>query len=120
MTASLMMVNIDCDDPQGLAAFYSELLGWKITYNEGDYAMITGEGTSIGFGRIEGYAPPRWPDEGAPKRFHLDLYVDDFDQAEARGVELGATKPDFQPGEGNWRVMLDPSGQPFCLCRRPS
>ena len=29
-------------------------------------------------------------------------------------VELGATLPDEQPGE-TWRVLLDPSGHPFCL-----
>ena len=36
------------------------------------------------------------------------------DAAAARCVELGATRPDEQPGE-SWRVLLDPSGHPFCL-----
>jgi hypothetical protein len=30
-------------------------------------------------------------------------------------LELGAAKPDFQPGEDRWRVLLDPAGHPFCI-----
>ena len=40
--------------------------------------------------------------------------VDDLDAGVASCVELGATFPDEQPGE-TWRVLLDPSGHPFCL-----
>jgi predicted enzyme related to lactoylglutathione lyase len=119
--AGLAMVNLDCADPPAIAAFYGAVLGWEVTYSEKEYSMITGGGTSVGFGRIDGFTPPAWPDETGTKRYHLDLQVDDLDTAEAACRELGATVPDFQPGEGRWRVLLDPSGQPFCLSpRRPS
>ena len=36
------------------------------------------------------------------------------DVATKEMLELGATLPEFQPGE-TWRVLLDPSGHPFCL-----
>lgn len=116
--ASLAMVNLDCDDPRGLAGFYHEVLGWKVTHSEDEYAMITGEGTSIGFGRIPGFQAPRWPDADSPKRYHLDLYVDDLDAAEKRCRALGADKPEFQPGGDRWRVLTDPAGHPFCICAR--
>lgn len=45
--------------------------------------MIAGEGTAIGFGRVEGYLPPRWPDQAGDKQFHLDLSVDDLPSADA-------------------------------------
>ena len=48
-------------------------------------------------------------------RFHLGLQVDDVDQAVERLCALGASQPDFQPGDGRWRVLLDPDGQPSCL-----
>nr|WP_238449382.1 VOC family protein [Micromonospora sp. 4G55] len=67
----------------------------------------------------DGYQPPRWPDETAAKRYHLDLYVDDLTVAEKEFVAAGATKPEFQPGDGRWVVLLDPVGQPFCICPRP-
>jgi catechol 2,3-dioxygenase-like lactoylglutathione lyase family enzyme len=112
------MVNLDCRDPGALAAFYAEILGWEVTYSEGDYAMITGAGTSIGFGRVEGYEPPAWPDTASPKRYHLDLQVEDLASAEQACLELGARAPHFQPGAQRWHVLLDPAGHPFCLCPR--
>ena len=46
---------------------------------------------------------------------HLDVNVDDMDEAEKAVLELGATKADHQPGT-TFRVFLDPAGHPFCLC----
>ena len=121
MTAigSLIMVNIDSSDPAALAEFYHQVLGWEVTASETEYAMISDGTSSIGFGRIEGYQAPPWPDPAGHKQFHLDFYVDDLDDAEAACVKLGAAKPEFQPGGEKWRVLTDPSGHPFCLCKRP-
>jgi len=118
--ASLAMINFDAADPAGLASFYSQVLGWEITHSEGDYAMLSDGSTSIGFGRVPGYSAPGWPDEAAPKRYHLDFYVDDLDKAEEQALALGATKPAEQPNPDRWRVLLDPSGHPFDLCPRPA
>jgi predicted enzyme related to lactoylglutathione lyase len=117
--ATLAMVNIDCDDPRALADFYHRVLGWEIAHSQDEYAMVSDGQTAIGFGRIEAYEPPNWPNTGGTKQFHLDLYVDDLDKAELSCLEAGATKPDFQPGGDGWRVLRDPSGHPFCLCPRP-
>jgi predicted enzyme related to lactoylglutathione lyase len=111
------MVNLDCADPAAMAGFYHDVLGWEITYQDQNYSMINGDGTAIGFGKIPDYRPPRWPDTDSPKRYHLDLYVDDLDKAEARCVELGAGKPQDQPNADRWRVLTDPAGHPFCLCK---
>ncbi|MEV4755134.1 VOC family protein [Micromonospora sp. NPDC049559] len=121
MTAigDLIMVNLDSPDPRAHAEFYHRLLGWKITHSADEYAMIGDGDRAIGFGRVEGYQPPRWPDTSAEKRYHLDVYVDDLDRAEARCRAAGAAKPDFQPGGERWRVLTDPAGQPFCICLRP-
>jgi catechol 2,3-dioxygenase-like lactoylglutathione lyase family enzyme len=113
-TARLLMVNIDCPDPHALVAFYRDLLGWDVAHDEDEYGMITQDATAIGFGRIQPYTPPPWPDPDGSKQFHLDLAVDDIPAAERRARELGATVPDHQPGE-RWRVLLDPAGHPFCL-----
>ncbi|MFI6128344.1 VOC family protein [Micromonospora sp. NPDC051141] len=119
--ADLAMVNLDSSDPAAHAAFYGHALGWEITHSEAEYAMITSSGgTSIGFGLVPGYAPPAWPDPAGGKRYHLDLTVDDVPAAERDLVAAGATRPEHQPGGGRWTVLLDPIGQPFCLCpRRP-
>jgi predicted enzyme related to lactoylglutathione lyase len=117
--AALSMVNIDSADPARMAQFYADALGWEVTYIGDSYGMVEGNGIKIGFGKIEGFRPAQWPDESGAKRFHLDLQVDDLDEATDRLCALGASQPDFQPGAGRWRVLLDPDGQPFCLSPRP-
>jgi len=113
------MVTLDCDDPRASAAFWSGLLGWDVAVAEDDYAMLSGPDHALGFGRVEGYQPPAWPNEGGTKQFHLDLAVDDLEQAERAAVALGATVADPQPGD-TWRVLLDPAGHPFCLTKADS
>ncbi|MEV4657395.1 VOC family protein [Micromonospora sp. NPDC049301] len=118
-TADLAMVSLDSSDPAAHAAFYHRALGWEITHSQAEYAMINGGGVSIGFGLVEGYRPPSWPDPAGGKRYHLDLYVDDVAVAEKDLVDAGASKPEFQPGGDRWVVLIDPIGQPFCICPRP-
>jgi catechol 2,3-dioxygenase-like lactoylglutathione lyase family enzyme len=109
------MVTIDCADPGPVSAFYAELLGLDVAYQDENAVMLKGpSGPALGFGRVADYEPPAWPNEHGSKQFHLDLAVDDIDAAEARCLELGATRADPQPGT-TWRVVLDPAGHPFCL-----
>jgi predicted enzyme related to lactoylglutathione lyase len=112
------MLNMDAEDPAAQARFYAAVLGWEVLHAESDYAMIGDGRTSLGWGRVPGYAGPGWPQESAPKRYHLDFHVDDLDKAEEQALALGATKPDSQPNPERWRVLLDPAGQPFDICLR--
>ncbi|WP_067503612.1 VOC family protein [Actinoplanes sp. TFC3] len=114
--ATLAMINLDAENPGALATFYSEVLGWNVLHSETQYAMIGDGSTSIGFGQVPGYSAPGWPQEQAPKRYHLDFYVEDLDKAEQQALALGATKPDNQPNPERWRVLLDPAGHPFDIC----
>lgn len=113
-TARLAMITLDCADPRAEAAFWSAVLGWEQTYADENYAMLKGPEHALGFGRVEDYEPPAWPNPRGSKQFHLDLAVDDLDAAAARCTELGGTLADPQPGE-TWRVLLSPAGHPFCL-----
>lgn len=116
MTTQLKMTTLDCADPRAEAAFWSGLLGWSVAAAEDEYAMVVpvDGGPALGFGRIEGYEPPAWPNEHGTKQFHLDLGCDDVAATEEQALALGATLADPQPGE-TWRVLLDPAGHPFCL-----
>ena len=113
--ARLAMLTVDCADPRAEAAFWAAALGGEVAHAQDEYAMVTGAGSSaLGFGLVEGFTPPPWPDEAGAKQFHLDLAVEDLAEAERAMVALGATVPEHQPGE-TWRVLLDPAGHPFCL-----
>ncbi|PPK67420.1 VOC family protein [Actinokineospora auranticolor] len=116
MTADLIMFNLDCRDPQAQAAFYARVLGWAVSHSEPAYSMIGNGSVSVGFGQVEGYVPAAWPDASSSKRYHFDLSVPDVAAAADEYVALGASRPEFQPGGDRWTVLLDPEGQPFCLC----
>jgi predicted enzyme related to lactoylglutathione lyase len=106
---------LDCPDPASLAAFYGALLDWPVKVDD-DWAEIRAEyGDSIGFQQVEGFVPPDWPSQTAPQQMHLDVTVDDLDEAERAVLALGAVKHQHQPGT-TFRVFLDPAGHPFCLC----
>ena len=113
--ARVAMVTVDCHDPRIEADFWSAALGGTVAHADDEYAMVVAEGTTLGFGRVEGHRPPSWPDHDGAKQFHLDLAVPDVMAAQEVFRGLGATVPEFQPGGERWRVLLDPAGHPFCL-----
>ena len=116
--ASLGWITIDCDDAAAQAEFYREALGWEITFSEGPYAGISDGTLTIEFNAVEGYQRPQWPDVGGAKQFHLELMVDDLEEAATALLELGASQPEFQPGGERFRVLIDPAGHPFCIIDR--
>ena len=113
-------VVLDCPDPRALAEFYRALLGGAITYADDDWVNLRdGGNVLLSFQRAPDYQPPDWPSAEHGQQFHIDVTVDDVDQAEPQVLALGARRTDLQPGideDSNWRVYLDPVGHPFCLC----
>ncbi len=111
---------IEAPDPGALARFYSELVGWPIGHEEPGTAILAAPEGSIYivFQQATGYQQPVWPPIDGAQRpmMHLDFQVGDLDSAVDEAVALGATVADHQPQE-NVRVLLDPAGHPFCLCR---
>ena len=106
---------LDCPDPGVLARFYGELLGWEAKVDD-DWGQIQADyGQTLCFQQVADFAAPRWPGQDAPQQMHLDLMVDDLDEAEQVVLGLGGTKAEHQPGT-TFRVFLDPAGHPFCAC----
>ena len=117
---TLRGVTIDCPDAKSLADFYHNLAGWEVTWAQDEFASLsTGDGSpALYLQRVEDYESPQWPGQQRGQQFHLDFAVDDISAAEKQAISLGAARPDFQPGEDRWRVLLDPAGHPFCLSQR--
>ena len=111
---------VEAPDPGALASFYSELLGWPIGHEEPGTAIVAAapQGPFLVFQQANGYLPPVWPPVHGHQRpmMHFDFQVGDLDSAVADAVALGATLASEQP-QDNVRVLLDPAGHPFCLCR---
>ncbi|GHG59292.1 glyoxalase [Sinomonas cellulolyticus] len=109
-------VVIDCPDPAALARFYAALLDWTVEEASAGWGQIRADhGQCISFQGVEGYQAPQWPGQEVPQQMHLDVMVDDLDDAEQAVLALGAAKAEHQPGT-TFRVFLDPAGHPFCLC----
>jgi predicted enzyme related to lactoylglutathione lyase len=112
----MFAVTIDCSDPARLARFYQGLLGGSVTATDGTFmALAPDRGLRLYFQPVEQYRRPTWPDSGTPAQMHVDVAVDDLDEAERRAVTLGARKAARQPAAHRFRVFVDPEGHPFCL-----
>jgi catechol-2,3-dioxygenase len=113
--ARLGAISLDSDDPVMLGRFYHELLDARITYESASLVALQAGDMVITVERVGNHQPPDWPDDKVPKQLHFDFLVDDLDTAERAALAIGALKADFQPSPDRWRVLLDPSGHPFCL-----
>jgi catechol 2,3-dioxygenase-like lactoylglutathione lyase family enzyme len=115
MIGRLHHVILDGPDPMALATFYSELLGWPVTYRSDDFVVVSADSTSSGlaFQHAPDHQPPAWPDPARPQQIHLDVMVEDVAAAGLRVLALGATRLNDQG------VYADLAGHPFCLIRRP-
>jgi len=107
-------VALDCDDPPELAAFWATVLGGTVSVESDSFCAVSLGGLLLVTVRVPDYQPPQWP-EGDAKQFHLDVAVENLDKAESLALAAGARKAAHQPNPGNWRVLLDPAGHPFCV-----
>jgi predicted enzyme related to lactoylglutathione lyase len=111
---------IEAPDPAALARFYAALLDWPIGHEEPGTSILAAPGgsTFVVFQQATDYEAPVWPPAQGDQRpmMHLDFQVGDLDDAVAEAVALGATVAAHQP-QPHVRVLLDPAGHPFCLCR---
>ncbi|MGW5452306.1 VOC family protein [Nocardia sp. NPDC003979] len=113
----LVAITLDCAEPLALAEFYRLATGFELHPESGsDFAGLTrADGLFLGFQRVDDYRAPQWPAQSVPQQLHLDFKVDDLDRAASHLQALGATVPEYQPAGARARVVIDPSGHPFCL-----
>jgi catechol 2,3-dioxygenase-like lactoylglutathione lyase family enzyme len=115
MACRITELVLDCADPERLAAFWAEVLGWEVIDRENDSVEIgrPGEYPTIVFDAV--------PEPKQVKlRLHIDVNATDRDQdAELeRLLAIGAVPTDVgQTGDESWHVLADPEGNEFCLLR---
>jgi catechol-2,3-dioxygenase len=116
MIGQLRSVVVDCKEPKALAAFYAGLIGGTVDAEDDTWVVLTDPGGHrLAFQYSPEHDPPRFPDPHGSQQFHLDVVVDDVDDAERKVLELGASRVADAIGETQFRVFRDPAGHTFCL-----
>lgn len=106
-------VVVNCQDPSGLAKFWSAVLGGEPVDRNDAWSYLDAPGwTRLAFQKV--------PEPKVGKnRLHIDVLVDDVQEATLAAVALGA----IEVGEihadavGTFQVLLDPEGNEWCVVR---
>jgi predicted enzyme related to lactoylglutathione lyase len=115
MTSDLGLV-LDCRDPEPLAAFWAEALGYQRIGAAGNYFLLLPP---------QGQAGPRLLLQQVPEpksgknRMHLDIHTPDIEAEANRLIGLGATRKQektLSEHGTTWILMHDPEGNEFCVC----
>ena len=114
----LRTIVIDCADPNRLATWWAEVLGWEVRLDDSPvhdghdwaWAYTSGRDTKLAFQQV--------PEGKVVKnRLHLDLFAHDVEHEVARVEALGgrrlwnSTDPDDV-----FVTMGDLEGNEFCIC----
>ncbi|TDC70884.1 VOC family protein [Actinomadura sp. GC306] len=120
MACRISELVLDCRDPERLAEFWCEVLGFVVLDRQDDGIEI---GPREGFGGLQPTLVLSPSEDARPGKLplHIDVSPTDRDQAAEleRLLAAGARHADVgQTGEESWHVLADPEGNEFCLLRK--
>jgi hypothetical protein len=116
MDIRIQCVVVDAGDPERLARFWSEAVGWRITYESDDEWAVEPPQGSPAIDVAPDILFVKVPDRKVSKnRLHLDLRPADQQAEVDRLIALGASPADIGQGDTRWVVLADPEGNEFCV-----
>ena len=115
----LIGITIDCPDPEAVAAFWQEFLGYERRPDQphevgGQYVTLFKPSGVPGLHHV---TFQRVPEEKTVKaRAHLDVFVPHAGPVMDAMLAAGASAVEVhEMGDMTTRVLLDPAGNEFCL-----
>ncbi|GLZ80691.1 hypothetical protein Afil01_54980 [Actinorhabdospora filicis] len=120
MACRISELILDCADPEPLARFWAEVLGYVELLREEDGSIEIGPPEGSGRRDLHIVLSVSADPKPAKLPLHIDVNPTDRDQdAELeRLLALGARPADIgQDGTESWHVLQDPEGNVFCLLR---
>ena len=113
------VVVFDAADLDAESGFWAGVMGGTVDA-EDDWHMVLVDGEPrVGVQLAPNHRPPEWPEGGPPQQIHLDLWVDDIEDARTTVTSLGARMlkaAELGDSADAFEVYADPAGHPFCLC----
>jgi len=106
---------LDCADPNELARFWTQALGYRAHGSAEPYVVLVSENPGDPELVLQRVPEPKV----SKNRMHLDMRVDHLEAEVERLAALGASQLSADPivEEGfRWVVMADPEGNEFCVC----
>ena len=119
MAAVISEIVFDCADPERVAAFWGQVLGWRPQVDPEGYAWMSASGDEDEQDLVLIFQKVPEPKQ-VKNRVHLDVSPSGADQQDElqRLLGLGARHVDVgQPPDSSWLVLADPEGNEFCLLR---
>jgi catechol 2,3-dioxygenase-like lactoylglutathione lyase family enzyme len=121
MTSRISELVLKCADPEQLARFWSEVLGYvELDREEG--AIEIGP-PDAGFGGLQPTIILSASSDPRTGKFPLHIDVNPIDRDQDAELErllaIGARPANIgQTGHEQWHVLADPEGNEFCLLRK--
>jgi predicted enzyme related to lactoylglutathione lyase len=117
MSTRLSNVVVDATAPAALARFWTDLLGWRVSY-EDDVEVVVTAPPDDGWDLNLIFLQNPDPKTSVKNRVHLDVASAAPDHQAAQvthALSLGAARVDIGQRNVPWVVMGDPEGNEFCV-----
>lgn len=122
-TLTAVGVVLDCADPDALADFWQEAIGFEVRTGDGDpYVTLSSSKLRRPLNHITLQRVPE--PKSVKNRMHIDLFAGDVAAEVVRLTNLGATVTSRLPEDATgddliFAEMADPEGHEFCVVARP-
>ena len=116
------VIVFDASDIEAESRFWAGLLGGTVHRDDDWHSIVVDGEWVMGVQLAPNHVPPVWPEGPQQQQVHLDLHVDDLDEAVGLAVELGGHRlqaprrpADNPDGDEVFAVYASPAGHPFCF-----
>lgn len=116
------VIVFDAHDIGAESRFWAGLLGGEVHADQDWHSIVVDGDWVMGVQSAPSHVPPTWPTGTQQQQVHLDLHVDDLEEAHRLALALGgrqlqaARRPDDNlHGDERFAVYASPAGHPFCF-----
>ena len=94
------IIVFDAADLDAESAFWAAMLGGAVVADADWHSVVVDGEWVLGVQHAPNHVPPEWPD-GVQQQMHLDLWVDDLDEAEKKVTQAGGSYLTGRPTSPN-------------------